>query len=105
MKLTDISKRISSQHKAAEKRLKETNDESLQQWFRGYLQALKEVSEFIKREQDIERMEQRLEKLRSEQLDEPEPDVSKVAEDVLDSANSNDDNGVFAKLSNDQKVA
>lgn len=109
MKLTDLTKRIATLHKVAEKRHKETEDELLRGWVEGYLQALDEVSDYIKREQDIERMEQRLERLKSEQLEEPQPGWSKASKDGQKEspppANNNTQAGPFTEVTSAHKAA
>lgn len=109
MKLTDITKRIASLQRAAEKRQKNTTDEALQQWLHGYLQGLDAVADIIKKEQEIERTEQRLEKLKSDKHDEPEPDWSQAPDAqqkaAATPANTNAATSTFTPVTSPQKAA
>lgn len=109
MKPTDIMKRIASLQKAIVKRQKKTTDAAMQSWLQGYLQGVEKVSEFIKDEQEIERTEQRLKKLKSDRNDDPEPDWSKAPSvapnEASAPANTNMESGSFTEVTSSQKAA
>lgn len=109
MKLTDITKRMASLQRAIEKRQKKATDEALKQWLQGYLQGLAAVSEIIKNEQEIERAEQRLERLISDRNDAPEPDWSQAPgvapNEASGAANTNTESGPVTQTASAQKAA
>lgn len=109
MKLTNITRQITSLQKAIEKRQKKTTDAAMQSWLQGYLQGVEKVSEFIKKEQEIERTEQRLEKLKSDQNDGAEPDWSKAPDAALNNAsaaaNANTETSSITEVISSQKAA
>lgn len=109
MKPTDLLRQITSLHKGIEKRLKQSADERLSGWLQGYLAGLDDVTALIKRDQELERAEQKLERLKNDVAQEPEPDWSRVPETVADgghsAANSNAENEAVAALDADRKAA
>ena len=109
MKLTDLTKKIASLRKAAEKRLQEPGDVALQNWLQGYVQGLEAVSEIVKREHEIEKAEQKLARLKTEGAQEPEPDLSQAptgsANDADTPATTNGENRSFLRSFGTQEAA
>lgn len=109
MKLTDLTRKIASLQKAAEKRLDGNTDDQLTGWLQGYISGLNDVADIVKREYEIERAEQRLAKLKSDQSEEPEPDWTNAPEtaaaDSPSPANNNAEQSAAESIQADRKAA
>lgn len=80
MELGDLTRKLSTLRSTAEARVTDDANHGLRTFVQGYVMALDDVVNMIKRAKELERMRQRVEKLESEQAQTPEPDWSQVIE-------------------------